>query len=224
MRDEINSTQNNSSLNKYIEAFISDVVDSSTVGENQKKLLDKIKKIKGDSSSLNESEVSNSLIQSMSNQLNSLVGKTQKQDGDDSFYVEANDYHSIALSTAPIGSNIKMRSPFVSQTERYPDIKPSPGPGDYNLTGEKSESVLNHMSTSPQAFGSTVKNRTHFLNVEKTPFGSPTYISNPGVGHYHKSKSIPKRIQDEIIKAQKLRALEDGVSNKTAFMGSSERP
>ncbi|CAI2358878.1 unnamed protein product [Moneuplotes crassus] len=221
---DISSPHNNSSLNKYIEAFIGDVVDSSSKGENQKKLLERINKFNSDESSANHSVTNNSLIQSMSNHLNTIVGKTQKQEGGDSFYIEANDYHSIALHTAPIESNIKMRSPFVSKTERYPDIKQSPGPGDYNLIQENSLNMTDDMMTSPQAFGSTYKNRTHFLNVEKTPFGNPSFMNTPGVGHYYKAKKIPKRIQNEIIKAQRERAVEDGVMNKTAFLGSSQRP
>ncbi|CAI2387312.1 unnamed protein product [Moneuplotes crassus] len=220
----ISSPHNNSSLNKYIEAFIGDVVDSSSKGDNQKKLLERLEKLKIDESSHDYSATNNSLIQSMSNYLNILVSKAQKQEGDDSFYVEANDYHSIALNTAPIESNIKMRSPFVSKTERYPEIKQSPGPGDYNITQEDSLSLTEEIATSPQAFGSTYKYRTHFLNVEKTPFGSPTFINNPGVGHYYQPKRIPKRIQDEILKAQKEKAMEDGIVNKSAFLVNSQRP
>lgn len=171
------------------------------------------------------SAINNSIIQSMSHHMNSLVSHNninRKREGDDSFYIEANDYHSIALNTAPFESNIKMRSPFVSKTERYPDIKQSPGPGDYDIAQE--EGSGNDINTSPQAFGTTYKNRTHFLNVEKTPFGDPSFLSNPGVGHYYKEKKIPKRIKNEIIQAQKEIDTDDGLTNKLAFMGSSNRP
>lgn len=146
------------------------------------------------------------------------------QEGDDSFYIDANDHKSIALNTTSHEANIKMRSPFVSKTERYPAIKPSPGPGQYNLVKELNTEVQNEMKVSPQAFGSTYKNRTHFLNVEKTPFGKPTFLETPGVGYYHNTKKIPKRIQNEIMKAQKEREVEEGIQPKPGFMSSGPRP
>lgn len=177
------------------------------------------------------SALNNSIIQSMSHHMNSALYNTQKfknRENSDSFYIEANDYNSIALNTAPIETNIKMRSPFVSKTERYPEIKQSPGPGSYNITQEVSSVNQSEILMSPQAFGSTYKPRTHFLNAEKTPFGLPTFMESPGVGHYYKSKSIPKRIKNEILKAQREHenmAIQEGyLGNKPAFLGSSGRP
>lgn len=160
----------------------------------------------------------------MSQHMNRLTdGHVKVREGDDSFYIDAYDYNSIAFNTAPIETNIKMRSPFVSKTERYPDIKLSPGPGSYNILREDS-SINSDMKVSPQAFGSTYRNRTHFLNAEKTPFGEPSYISNPGVGYYHNTKKIPKRIQNEILKEQREREIAEGIQPKSGFLGSSERP
>ena len=223
---QISSPHNSGSLNKYIEVFIGDVVESSKNANSVKRILDTMVKGKNEESQNSGSAINNSIIQSMSNHMNTMIVKnnSNKIEGDDSFYIEANDYNSIALNTAPIESNIKMRSPFVSRTERYPDIKQSPGPGDYNIVQEENSSLSNDMLTSPQAFGSTYKNRTHFLNVENTPFGDPSFMENPGVGHYYKERKIPKRIQNEILKSQKEKEFEDGEVNKPAFLGSSHRP
>jgi len=191
-----------------------------------KRILDTMTNSKNEESSQSNSALNNSIIQCMSNQLNTMISKnkrTRDQGDEDSFFIEANEHNSIALAT-PVESNIKMRSPFVSRTERYPEIKRSPGPGDYNLIKDQDSTISNEMLTSPQAFGSTYKHRTHFLNVEETPFGDPTFMSSPGVGYYYKNKKIPKRIQNEILKAQKERELEEEATHKPAFMGSSQRP
>ena len=225
---KISQPHNSGSLNKYIEGFIYDVVDSSAIGQHHAtKIIETMNKSKVDESKpSNKSDMNSSIIKTMSNHFNNAMDthfKQRDKETDDSFYIEVNDYNSIALNTAPIDSNIKMRSPFVSKTERYPQIKLSPGPGSYNLIKEP-DVLKNEMKVSPQAFGSTYKYRTHFLNVEKTPFGKPTYLENPGVGHYYNTKKIPKRIENEILRAQQEREQEEGIITKPGFMGSSQRP
>ena len=228
---KISSPKNNGSLNKYIQGFIQDVVHSTSSPEHGvKQILVTLKKSKdtdGKNSSLNNTSCHNSVIHTMSQHMNYAKHAKEKidmQQNDDSFYIEANEHNSIAMNTAPIESNIKMRSPFVSKTERYPEIKQSPGPGSYNVTHETEKSVTSDLYTSPQAFGSTYRHRTHFLNVENTPFGEPSYMKTPGVGHYYKEKKIPKRIQKEILTAQKEREMEEGYANRPGFLGGSERP
>ena len=224
---KISQPHNSGSLNKYIEGFIHDVVDTSSHEQHYAtKIIDTMNKTKVvEPKILNKNDLNSSIIKNMSSHLSNAMDTHVKQrdkETDDSFYIEVNDYNSIALNTAPIDSNIKMRSPFVSKTERYPQIKPSPGPGSYNLIKETESK--NEMKVSPQAFGSTYKYRTHFLNVEKTPFGKPSYLDNPGVGHYYNTKKIPKRIESEILKAQQEREQEEGFINKPGFLGSSQRP
>jgi hypothetical protein len=229
---KVSAPNNSGSLNKYIEGFIHDVVDSTKKGNNGvNRIIETMMKGCNEENQKSKSTLNNSIIHSMSNHMNSAVHNTQrfkKNKDSNSFYIEVNDYKSIALNTAPIDTNIKMRSPFVSKTERYPDIKLSPGPGSYNVDQEVSSVNQSEMLMSPQAFGSTFKHRTHFLNADKTPYGKPTYLDNPGVGHYYKNKTIPKRIKNEILKVQKeqeMTAVRDGyVEKKPAFLGSSGRP
>jgi len=225
---KISSPHNSGSLNKYIEVFIQDVVDTTSKPHKAiSQIIETMGKTKNEESESKEQlALNNSIIHTMSTHMNQVLDNTIKKrdkEGDISFYIEANDHKSIALNTAPIDSNYKMRSPFVSQTERYPEIKPSPGPGSYNLikdtTIDKSE-----IKVSPQAFGSTCKYRTHFLNAEKTPFGKPTFLSTPGVGHYYNSKKLPKRIEEEILKEQLEKEEFDETPHKSGFMMSSQRP
>lgn len=168
---KISSPHNSGSLNKYIEVFIHDVVDTTSKGDKKPvttKIIETMSKGQLDKSeSKAQSELNNSIIHSMSTRLNHLRETSQRKndrDGDMSFYIEANDHKSIALNTAPLDSNIKMRSPFVSKTKRYPDIKLSPGPGDYNLIKEEKDDDESYMKLPAPAFGSNYKDRTHFLN------------------------------------------------------------
>lgn len=165
---QISTPHNSSSLNKYIEVFIHDVVDTTSKDPHSvSKILETMNKSKQKSKSGNNSALNDSIIHTMSHHMNQFTDsyiRVKDRDPDDSFYFEANEYNSIAFNTAPIDSNIKMRSPFVSRTQRYPDIKPSPGPGSYNVTNNVNSSNQSDMKVSPQAFGSTYKRRTHFLN------------------------------------------------------------
>lgn len=226
---QISTPHNSSSLNKYIEVFIHDVVDTTSKDPHSvSKILETMNKSKQNKSkSGSNSALNDSIIHTMSHHMNHFTDshiRVKDRDPEDSFYFEANEYNSIAFNTAPIDSNIKMRSPFVSQTQRYPDIKPSPGPGSYNVTTDGNVSNQSDMKVSPQAFGSTYKRRTHFLNCERTPFGEPTYMTTPGVGYYNNTKKIPKRIQEEILKAQREREVQEGLQPKSGYFGSAERP
>lgn len=164
----ISSPHNSGSLNKYIEVFVSNVVESNKRNEKSvKRILDTIEKDKSDKKDKSKSDLNSSIIHSMSKHLYHAMEKQNKireRDNSDSFYVEASDINSIAFNTAPVEGNYKMRSPFVSKTERYPEIKQSPGPGSYDICRNADQSEQSEIKTSPQAFGSTYKNRTHFLN------------------------------------------------------------
>lgn len=158
---KVSSPHNSGSLNKYIEVFIHDVVDSTSRPHKEvtNKIIETISKTNLDhSESKGNSELNNSIINSMSHQMNYVLENAVKQHDkeDGSFYIEASDYNSIALNTAPIDSNIKMRAPFVSRTKRYPDIKQSPGPGSYDIAKEKSLDQ-SYIKVQPPAFGSNYK-------------------------------------------------------------------
>lgn len=122
----ISGPQNNGSLNRYIEVFIHNVVDSTGARPHQ-------------SPQMLTSPLHSSVVENMSSHMSKVVntyGRVKGHDTDDSFYIEASEMNSIALNTAPIDTNYKMRSPFASKTQRYKDIKPTPGPGAYNVMNE----------------------------------------------------------------------------------------
>jgi hypothetical protein len=73
------------------------------------------------------------------------------------FLLKQEIINSIALTTAPINTNIKMRSPFVSNTIRYPEIKQSPGPGDYNIEIKNQNEKESLGNLEPKPFGSSYK-------------------------------------------------------------------
>jgi hypothetical protein len=164
----ISSPHNSGSLNKYIEVFVSNVVESNKRNEKSvKRILDTLEKDKSEKKEKSKSDLNSSIIHSMSKHMNHAVEthkKIKEKDNNDSFYVEASDINSIAFNTAPVEGNYKMRSPFVSKTERYPEIKQSPGPGSYDTYKIADQSNNSDIKISPQAFGSTYRNRTHFLN------------------------------------------------------------
>ena len=219
---------NNGSLNKYIKGFISEVVEGNHKGyQNASTIIEAMNKLNSnDAKTPKKVDLNSSIIKTMSEYLNNIMdnqSKLKESESEEPYYIGVNDINSIALNVAPVDSNIKMRSPFVSKTKRYPTIKQSPGPGSYNLAKEQ-EQQKNNEKESQKAFGSTVKQRTHFLNVEKTPFGQPSFLDNPGVGHYYNGKKIPKRIEEEIVRVQKEKEQDDEDTNKPGFLGSSKRP
>ena len=146
---------------------MNEVIQSKSTGnQNTSKIIETINKLKPENPKfIGNTDLNSSIIKTMSEYLNDAMDNKLKQrniETEDNYFIEVNDINSIALNSAPVDSNIKMRSPFVSKTERYPAIKQSPGPGSYNLINEP-ENAVSKTKESSKAFGSSFKSRTHFL-------------------------------------------------------------
>jgi len=83
---------------------------------------------------------------------------------------------------------------------------------------------INESNSTHLEFSPSNKNKTQKLNRETMPFGQQYSQITPGVGYYFNEKKIPKRIQNEITKANKRKEMEEGIDSKAGFYSSSKRP